>query len=137
MNYTIYKIDSGQIEKTVLCSEDALALQFDSATHGYLDGGFSDAAFYIEAGQPVAMPAKPSEYHVFDYSMKQWTDPRTPDTEWPLVRAKRDRLLQASDWTQLPDVPLATKEAWAAYRQALRDVTLQSDPFNITWPELP
>ena len=137
MNYTIYKIDSGQIEKTVLCSEDALILQFDSTTHGYLNGVFSDVAFYIKAGQPVVMPAKPSEHHVFDYTTKQWVDPRTFDTEWPLMRAQRNQLLQASDWTQLPDVPLATKEAWAAYRQALRDVTLQPDPFNIEWPALP
>jgi hypothetical protein len=30
-----------------------------------------------------------------------------------------------------------TKEVWAAYRQALRDVTLQPDPFNIVWPTPP
>jgi hypothetical protein len=54
-----------------------------------------------------------------------------------VVRAQRNARLSASDWTQLPDVPLATKEAWAAYRQALRDVTLQSDPFAIDWPVAP
>jgi hypothetical protein len=54
-----------------------------------------------------------------------------------IIRIKRDELLAASDWTQLPDVQLSTKEAWAAYRQALRDVTNQPDPFNITWPEPP
>lgn len=54
-----------------------------------------------------------------------------------LVRRERDKLLSASDWTQLPDVPLATKEKWAVYRQALRDITQQSDPFNIVWPEPP
>ena len=53
------------------------------------------------------------------------------------TRAKRDQLLQQSDWTQLPDVPLATKEAWAVYRQALRDITQQPDPFNIAWPVAP
>jgi len=54
-----------------------------------------------------------------------------------VVRAQRNARLSASDWTQLPDVPLATKEAWAAYRQALRDVTLQPDPFAIIWPVSP
>ena len=83
------------------------------------------------------LPEKPSLHHIFDYTTKQWIDPRTPETEWPMVRAERDRRLQASDWTQLPDVPLATKEAWAVYRQALRDITLQPDPFNITWPVAP
>lgn len=48
-------------------------------------------------------------------------------------------LLQASDWAALPDVPLTVEKRaeWANYRQALRDVTLQEDPFNITWPIQP
>lgn len=51
------------------------------------------------------------------------------------VRQERDRKLAASDWTQLPDVPLDTKAEWATYRQALRDVTAQSGfPFNVVWP---
>ena len=92
---------------------------------------------YVSNGVLVEMPLKPSDHHHFDYTTRRWIDPRTPDTEWPLVRAERDRRLLASDWTQLPDVPLATKEAWATYRQALRDITEQPDPFNITWPAVP
>lgn len=88
-------------------------------------------------GEDTIIPLRPSEHHIIDFETRQWIDPRTPETEWPLVRARRDRLLQESDWTQLPDVPLATKDAWAVYRQALRDVTLQPDPFNIVWPEKP
>lgn len=75
------------------------------------------------------------------YSLKypewQWVDSRTPETQWPVVRRQRDALLAQSDWTQLPDVPLATKERWAIYRQALRDVTLQPDPFSVVWPVAP
>jgi hypothetical protein len=48
----------------------------------------------------------------------------------------RDALLAQSDWTQLTDVPEATREAWAEYRQALRDVPQQPGfPNIITWPE--
>lgn len=137
MKFTVYDKLSGRIEKAISCPADMVSLQFDPSTHAALEGQFDDSSYYVEAGVPVAMPPKPSEYHVFDYSTKQWIDPRTPETEWPLVRAERDKRLQASDWTQLPDVPLATKEAWAIYRQALRDVTLQPDPFNIVWPEQP
>lgn len=79
----------------------------------------------------------PSAHHIFDYTTKQWVDPRTEQTQWPLVRYQRNALLSASDWTQLPDVPLATKEAWAAYRHALRDITQQADPFAIVWPVAP
>ena len=54
------------------------------------------------------------------------------------ARVKRDLMLSSSDWTQLPDVPQATKDAWATYRQALRDVTSQAGfPSNITWPTPP
>jgi hypothetical protein len=39
------------------------------------------------------------------------------------VRRFRDAQLRASDWTQMPDSPLtdAQRQAWAVYRQALRD----------------
>ena len=56
------------------------------------------------------------------------------------IRAQRDALLAACDWTQMPDSPLDadTKAAWAAYRQALRDVPQQEGfPENVTWPEEP
>ena len=92
---------------------------------------------YVQKGRLVEKPPKPAHFFVFDYTVKEWVDPRTPETEWPLVRVERARRLLASDWTQLPDVPLATKEVWASYRQALRDITLQPDPFNIVWPAMP
>ena len=94
-------------------------------------------ATYLQDGALVEMPPPPSPAHVFNYTTKQWEDPRTTETEWPLVRSRRNHLLTASDWTQLPDVPLATKQSWAIYRQALRDITLQADPFNIVWPVAP
>lgn len=54
------------------------------------------------------------------------------------VLAERSKKLVASDWTQLPDVPLATKAAWATYRQELRDITAQSGyPTEIIWPTPP
>ena len=36
------------------------------------------------------------------------------------MRFQRDRLLAESDWTQTLDAPV-DREAWATYRQALRD----------------
>jgi hypothetical protein len=38
-----------------------------------------------------------------------------------VIREQRDLLLQASDWTQMPDVTLSNKTDWAVYRQELRD----------------
>lgn len=51
------------------------------------------------------------------------------------VRERRIALLKASDWTQITDYDLgADREAWAAYRQALRDLADADNPFDITWP---
>jgi hypothetical protein len=53
------------------------------------------------------------------------------------VRTSRDAKLAETDWTQVADAPV-DKAAWAAYRQALRDVPAQSGfPHEITWPEKP
>ena len=137
MKFSVYSKASGEILRLCECPDALVDKQFNAEDELFLVGHFPSSLFYVNDGQPVELPPQPSEHHVFDYTTKQWIDPRTPETEWPLVRAKRDRLLLASDWTQFPDVPLTTKEAWAVYRQALRDVTLQQDPFNIVWPTHP
>lgn len=56
--------------------------------------------------------------------------------QWSLVRGDRNRRLAETDWTQLPDAPVDAS-VWAEYRQALRDITDQEDPFNIIWPAEP
>ena len=57
--------------------------------------------------------------------------------KWWNIRRERNGRLERTDWTQNADVPTATKTKWQAYRQALRDVPSQSDPFNVTWPTEP
>jgi hypothetical protein len=65
------------------------------------------------------------------------TDEQTALTtaKWVNVRMERDMLLQQTDWRASSDLTLS--DAWKTYRQALRDITTQSDPFNITWPTAP
>lgn len=54
-----------------------------------------------------------------------------------LARDRRDGLLAASDWTQVADAPI-NQAAWAAYRQALRDIPQQAGfPRDIAWPVKP
>ena len=58
--------------------------------------------------------------------------------QWTSVRQDRNVLLQRSDWTQIEDYDLgADRPTWASYRQALRDITLQPNPFDLTWPQEP
>jgi len=58
---------------------------------------------------------------------------------WGALRARRNALLAASDWTALADAHLsqAKKDAWFAYRQELRDLPdLVTDPTgpSVPWP---
>lgn len=66
-------------------------------------------------------------------------DPAIPATTWSDVRAIRDRLLSRSDVHILRALEAGEQPppAWAAYRQALRDVPQQPDPNHITWPQEP
>lgn len=59
-----------------------------------------------------------------------------PAARWEAVRIERNARLAASDWTQLPDAPVDAA-AWAEYRQELRDITSQEDPFKLVWPSEP
>jgi len=61
------------------------------------------------------------------------------------IRGHRDSLLAACDYRMMPDYPGTEqdKEAWAAYRQALRDITAASgfpwggDVAAAPWPTIP
>lgn len=128
----VYYLPSGQI--TRLTTGMPPAPEGEELFFEY-DGQANLALSYVDGGAVVPMPPKPTGAYDFDYSAKQWV--QNVDAAWEAVRAQRNRLLQESDWTQLPDVPIATKDARAEYRQALRDVTEQADPFNIVWPQPP
>jgi hypothetical protein len=56
-----------------------------------------------------------------------------------IIRDKRDKLLTATDWTQVTDSPLTdeNKEEWREYRQKLRDITKDEDLSLQMFPESP
>lgn len=137
MNFTIYKIQTGEIVTSGICLDFDFEKQIVPEDCLIINIGSDPVNQYIQNNISVNKPIKPNEYFVFNYDTKQWVDPRTNQTEWVVVRNKRERLLLASDWTQLPDVEITNKSSWATYRQALRNITTQSDPFNITWPTPP
>jgi hypothetical protein len=61
------------------------------------------------------------------------------EIKWSEIRSTRNTLLTESDWTQFQDSPItgSVLTDWQTYRQSLRDVTNQSDPYNISWPNKP
>lgn len=78
-----------------------------------------------------------TKYSVVD--MEQEAIDALTSERWSSVRTDRNSRLADCDWTQLPDAPLTNTETanWASYRQALRDITTQADPFSIEWPVSP
>lgn len=66
-------------------------------------------------------------------------DAKEPVVDFQKRRAREDRnnLLNETDWTQMPDVPEATKTKWAAYRQELRDLPSKSEFPDIDFPTVP
>jgi hypothetical protein len=76
----------------------------------------------------------------FDYTVVDLTRHEALDR---LIRYRRAQLLTWCDWTQATDSPLTAekKAEWAAYRQALRDLTTTyADAVNesdIVWPTNP
>ena len=89
----------------------------------------------VSEGDPLLVGGKwTRNWVVTDASAKE-LDERIA-ARWTEVRAERNRRLLDCDWTQLPDAPLSDtdKQAWADYRQELRDITTQADPFGIVWP---
>lgn len=137
MNAKTLFTKDGKIVKTIFSNVDFV---YDENLN-VIDGFFDSENHYIEQIDGVFLAVekkqRPSESHKFDYTSKKWVDTRTDETQWIFVRQKRKQLLSDSDWTQLPDVPIATKTTWEQYRQALRDVTNQPDPFTIQWPQMP
>ncbi len=60
-------------------------------------------------------------------------------TEAQLAWERAKKMLQESDWSMLPDVPMTAgnKALWIEYRRALRNIRLHPDFPNMTWPVAP
>lgn len=100
------------------------------ADEGPRDLGIEASFKYMVPIEPVPINATKIEYKEVLVSEEIIADK---------VRYERNSLLADSDWTQLIDSPLSAeeKQKWAAYRQALRDVPLQSGfPYEVTMPKM-
>lgn len=87
----------------------------------------------------------PNQYSIWDNELNKWKDSRPQtaiiDEEWAKIRLKRSELLTNSDWTDTLSAKNRLGDelynAWQQYRQALRDITNQADPYTVTWPTAP
>ena len=80
-----------------------------------------------------------TEYDLGRAYLNWQNDPTSIDDETlvAVIRWRRTGLLYSSDWTQIPDCTV-DKEAWATYRQQLRDLpSSNANPRLITFPSPP
>jgi hypothetical protein len=61
------------------------------------------------------------------------------EEKWLEIREVRDNLLSQSDWTQFQDSPITGSllTEWQTYRQSLRDITSEENPYSLSWPARP
>lgn len=61
------------------------------------------------------------------------------EQRWVEVRRERDMRLAGTDWVvaRAYERGEPVPAEWVAYRQALRDITLNRNPFLISWPTEP
>jgi hypothetical protein len=101
------------------------------SAHFEPDEVIDSSYFSIEENEVVEYQTKRklNDYDLEERSQNMWVN----------IRSRRNIELMESDWTQVIDSPFTPekKEEWKVYRQALRDITLHQDPFNIVWPVKP
>jgi hypothetical protein len=95
---------------------------------------YSPVPYWLEKAAEVQTVDVNTAFGAIDFSNEPTLEERSAQ-----MRAVRNQMLLLSDYTQLPDAPASiNKEAWAIYRQELRDVTSQAGfPDNIVWPTPP
>jgi hypothetical protein len=98
----------------------------------------------LDAGfVPVGNPPTADYPQRVDWIDNQWVvrDPNEGEVQqrWDSIRSSRNQLLVQSDIDVLrsfeSSVPVDIR--LVEYRRALRDITLQPDPWNIIWPVKP
>jgi len=96
---------------------------------------------YWDGSEWQTREKRPNDYCTWDAETSSWS--WTIEDLMTDIRLMRDRKLRSSDWTQLPDSPLSTdmKNAWAGYRQELRDITDVLEGIesldDVPWPDTP
>lgn len=113
----------------------------DSST--FTDEEIADAGYTLSDPKPVINPNQQKvSWTTTGWVVENLTDQEIQnlrDQEWSSVRNKRNELLKNTDWLVIKSTESGkpVDEEIVNYRQALRDITIQDDPFNIIWPSEP
>ena len=128
MKYIIYNLTTGEVLKSLSASFDTIELNV-STGEGYLPYLGNNFDIHVDVETKTIQPGR-----IDSRSHEEKTR-----IEWYSVRKERDKRLIDTDWVsaKMLDQTGTITDEWRAYRQSLRDVTNQADPFNISWPLLP
>ena len=100
-------------------------------------------------GDEAVMSSDPTTFGVTWEQVKTNYDELVSAEPLKLLREERNKLIAATDWTQLKDIDLdiIRERNWKNYRQALRDLPAKSNPkldgsgkldmSSVTWPDKP
>ncbi len=94
MEYAILSAQ-GRVIGMASCSEDEIdACVALNGGHSYVAGGGNVESMHFVNGALQPLPEKPSHHHQFNYTTKQWEDPRTladlKAEKWRNIKANRD-----------------------------------------------
>jgi hypothetical protein len=121
-NYSRYNLETGRFTGQGSNSDQANVTAREG--EGLIEGHYDHDTQMVVDGAVVDIPSAELEQ---EQLAKAWAD----------LTFNRNRLLQSSDWTQVPDAPV-DHAAWATYRQELRDLPENTeDPRNPVWPTRP
>jgi hypothetical protein len=117
-----------------------MTIYYSPSRRGFFDSNFGYESYpddVIEISQEDYKAALGPNKNIEILDGKISVVDRVEPLDWDLVKAKRDRLLLKSDYTQLADWP-GDKQAWATYRQALRDIpNTFTNAEDVIWPVRP
>lgn len=94
---------------------------------------------YVENGQVKPKPPPPSPHHQFDYTTKQWADPRTLDDlkvqKWNEMKTQRDAVeFGGFVWNGYTfDSDQLSQQRIQGAAQMAQIAASQGQPYSITW----
>jgi len=123
-SYAVYKVVTGEIKQVIMTP-------FESEVAATLLEGQS----YKEIDADLVTDMDRQRFNS-EGNIEFFTPAVDPEVARLGFINSRNKKLLDSDWTQLPDAPV-DKEAWAEYRQKLRDLPETTDTLNVAWPDRP
>ncbi len=147
MKHYLFYAQSGEIVATATLQDEIDPATVDPRPYLIVLQPLSGNDYWVSAGSLIEYDAAtkrrklswPGRGFVWNPARGDWDDSRDTSEAWDDVRSKRDKLLAETDWivTKAVERGEPVPLDWAIYRQALRDITVQPDPYNIIWPTPP